>query len=141
MAKPGAPLLSKSTRFLVIDDLPTIRRLVHQQLSEIGFNEILEAGDGEEAWKILSKDDAQANKIQFVIADWNMPKLSGLELLNRTREVSWGKELPFILLTSENSREQVSAAVIAGVSQYIIKPFSRQVLMIKLVEAWKKHNP
>lgn len=96
--------------------------------------------DGLNAWHLLSKDGNSSAGIDFIIADWNMPKLSGLELLERTRATKWGANLPIILLTSESDRELVTAAILAGVSQYIVKPYTAQNLASKIEEAWEKHK-
>ncbi len=127
-------------KFLIIDDLPTIRRLLRSQLHDLGFKNIMDLPDGLNAWNLLSKDGNKSAQIDFIIADWNMPKLTGLELLERLRATSWGVNLPIILLTSESDRELVSAAIMAGVSQYIVKPYTAQNLASKITEAWKKHN-
>ena len=134
-------MLTKNTKFLIIDDLQTIRRLLRTSLTELGFKNIVDAPDGLEAWNLLNKDGNITAKVDFVIADFNMPRLNGLDLLERIRGTSWGKNMPVIILTSERDRELVSASIIAGVSQYIIKPYTGEILVTKINEAWKKHNP
>ena len=130
-----------NTRVLVIDDMASIRDLVKNQLRLLNFTEIMEAEDGEQAWGILENQYAQANPIELVISDWNMPKMKGLELLKKVRSNSTFVKLPFILLTSEAEREQVTEAVMAGVSQYIVKPFSGKVFEEKMKTAYQKHFP
>lgn len=128
-----------NTRILVIDDMASIRDLVKNQLRVMNFTEILEAEDGLEGWSIIENQYAQANPIELVISDWNMPKMKGLELLKKVRSNPTFVQLPFILLTSEAEREQVTEAVMAGVSQYIVKPFSGKVFEEKLKTAYQKH--
>ncbi|MBL7545885.1 MAG: response regulator [Bdellovibrionaceae bacterium] len=128
-----------NTRVLVIDDMVSIRDLVKNQLRLMNFTEIMEAEDGVEGWAIIENQYAQANPIELVISDWNMPKMKGLELLKKVRANSTFVQLPFILLTSEAEREQVTEAVMAGVSQYIVKPFSGKVFEEKLKTAYQKH--
>ncbi|UOF01695.1 response regulator [Bdellovibrio reynosensis] len=128
------------TRILVIDDMPSIRDLVKNTLKGMGFKNILEAGDGEEGLKILLQNNSAGNNIQLVISDWNMPKMKGLELLKQVRATAEWSNLPFVLLTSESERDQVTEAVLAGVSQYIVKPFSAKIFEDKLKAAYQKHN-
>ncbi|HRO66706.1 MAG TPA: response regulator [Pseudobdellovibrionaceae bacterium] len=128
------------TRILVIDDMPSIRDLVKNQLRAMGYKNIQEAADGEEGLKILVQGNANGQPLQLVISDWNMPKMKGLELLKQVRGVAEWQNLPFVLLTSESEREQVTEAVLAGVSQYIVKPFAAKVFEEKLKTVWAKHN-
>ncbi len=128
------------TRILVADDMPTIRELVKNQLKTLGFKTILEAADGEQAMQILISNNATGSPVQLVISDWNMPKMTGLEFLKQVRaSVEW-QNLPFILLTSESERDQVTEAILAGVSQYLVKPFAAKVFEEKLKGVWNKHH-
>lgn len=133
-------MFPKDTRILVIDDMPSIRDLVKSQLKSMGFQSIVEAQDGQEGLQILDKRLMDGEPIQLVISDWNMPKLKGLELLKKVRASAEFKELPFVLLTSEAEREQVTEAVLSGVSQYIVKPFSAKIFEDKLKTVWDKHK-
>tara|TARA_B110001454_G_scaffold219202_1_gene251949 strand:- start:29894 stop:30301 length:408 start_codon:yes stop_codon:yes gene_type:complete len=128
-----------NTRVLIVDDMASIRDLVRNQLKVMGFTEIVEAEDGVLAWTALENQYAQANPIELVISDWNMPNMKGLDLLKKVRSSQVFVQLPFILLTSEAEREQVTEAVMAGVSQYIVKPFSGKVFEEKLKTAYQKH--
>lgn len=128
------------TRILVIDDMPSIRDLVKNTLRAMGYKNIQEAGDGEEGLKILVQANNPGTSIQLVISDWNMPKMKGLELLKHVRGTQEWANLPFLLLTSESERDQVTEAVLAGVSQYIVKPFSAKIFEDKLKAAYAKHN-
>ena len=133
-------MFPKDTRILVIDDMPSIRDLVKSQLKSMGFQSIVEAQDGQEGLQILDKRLMDSEPIQLVISDWNMPKLKGLELLKKVRASAEFKDLPFVLLTSEAEREQVTEAVLSGVSQYIVKPFSAKIFEDKLKTVWDKHK-
>ena len=128
------------TRILIADDMPTIRELLKTQLKAIGFKTILEAADGELAMAVLIANQSQGTPIQLVISDWNMPKMTGLEFLKQVRaSVQWA-QLPFVLLTSEAERDQVTEAILAGVSQYVVKPFAAKTFEEKLKGVWAKHN-
>lgn len=133
-------MFPSDTRILVIDDMPSIRDLVKNTLKAMGFKNIQEAGDGEEGLKVLLSANASGYPIQLVISDWNMPKMKGLDLLKQIRSTVEFANLPFVLLTSESERDQVTEAVLAGVSQYIVKPFSAKIFEDKLKVAYSKHN-
>jgi two-component system chemotaxis response regulator CheY len=128
------------TRILVVDDMPSIRDLVKNHLKAMGFKHIQEAGDGEEALRILIQSNTPSNNIQLVISDWNMPHMKGIDFLKHVRATAEWANLPFVLLTSEAERDQVTEAVLAGASQYIVKPFSAKIFEDKLKTAYLKHH-
>jgi two-component system chemotaxis response regulator CheY len=129
-----------STRILIADDMPTIRDLVKNQLKAMGFKNIIEAADGEQALNLLIQYNTPNSAIELVISDWNMPKMTGLEFLKQVRASDEWANLPFVLLTSESERDQVTEAILAGVSQYIVKPFAAKAFEEKLKGVWAKHN-
>ena len=135
-----SPMFPPDTRILVIDDMPSIRDLVKNTLKAMGYSNLKEAADGEEGLKVLMQSNVPGMSIQLVISDWNMPNMKGLELLKHVRSTIEWANLPFVLLTSESERDQVTEAVLAGVSQYIVKPFSAKIFEDKLKAAWQKHN-
>ncbi len=113
-------------KFLVVDDSATMRRIVINSLQRIGFTDTLEAADGKEA---LERFDPS---VQFVITDWNMPNLSGLDLSRALRSRPDGAGVPILMVTTRSVREDILAAVEAGVNNYIVKPFTPQVLKEKI---------
>jgi len=113
-------------RFLVVDDSATMRRIVVNSLSRIGFADCVEAGDGAEALAVF---DAS---VDFVITDWNMPNVSGLEFVKALRARDDGKKVPILMVTTRSVREDIVQAAQAGVSNYIVKPFTPQVLKEKI---------
>jgi two-component system, chemotaxis family, chemotaxis protein CheY len=113
-------------KFLVVDDSATMRRIVINSLQRIGFSEVVEAGDGREA---LDQFDAS---VKFVITDWNMPTMSGIDLARALRARDDGKTVPILMVTTRSVREDIVAAVEAGVNNYIVKPFTPQVLKEKI---------
>jgi two-component system chemotaxis response regulator CheY len=113
-------------KFLVVDDSATMRRIVINSLQRIGFNEVVEAADGREA---LDQFDAS---VKFVITDWNMPNMSGIDLARSLRARDDGKTVPILMVTTRSVREDIVAAVEAGVNNYIVKPFTPQVLKEKI---------
>jgi two-component system chemotaxis response regulator CheY len=111
-------MTDSSLNILVVDDFATMRQIVRKALKQLGYNHIFEADDGTSALEVLKKE-----KIQFIIADWNMPQMPGIELL---------KSLPFLMITAEGQRGYVLEAVKHKVSNYIVKPFTPEVLREKI---------
>ncbi len=131
-------MFPKSTRILIVDDMPAIRELLRSYLKELGYLDVMEASNGREAIQELIKSQAQGSLIHLVIADWNMPEMDGLALLKEVRESEHWSEMPFILLTSESEKSLVTQAIMAGVSQYIVKPFSQKIVAAKMQAVWEK---
>lgn len=119
----------KDMKVLVVDDFATMRRIVKNILRELDFKDILEAENGAAAIKILESQD-----IDLIVSDWNMPKMTGLELLKWVRANEKTKDLPFLMVTAEAQKENVVEAVKAKVSNYIVKPFTAAVLAEKLAK-------
>jgi two-component system chemotaxis response regulator CheY len=119
--------VNKNLKILVVDDFATMRKVIRNLLKQGGFENIVEAEDGVAALKVL-----QSQKVDFIISDWNMPNMSGLELLKAVRGADDLKELPFLMVTAEALKDNVVAAVKAGVSNYIVKPFTAEVLNEKI---------
>lgn len=113
-------------KFLVVDDSATMRRIVVNSLQRIGFTDIVEAGDGREA---LDRFDTS---VGFVITDWNMPSLGGLDLARELRARPDGRAVPILMVTTRSVREDILAAIEAGVNSYIVKPFTPAVLKEKI---------
>lgn len=114
-------------RVLIVDDFSTMRRIVRNILRQIGLNNVVEADDGTTAWDILNRE-----KIDFVVSDWNMPKMTGIELLRKVRSSEEFAELPFLMVTAEAQQENIIEAVQAKVSNYIVKPFTADTLQQKI---------
>jgi two-component system chemotaxis response regulator CheY len=113
-------------KFLVVDDSVTMRRIIVNSLQRIGYSETVEAGDGQEA---LNAFDAS---IQFIITDWNMPNMNGIDFARAMRSRPDGKQVPILMVTTRSMREDILAAVEAGVNNYILKPFTPPVLKEKI---------
>lgn len=112
-------------RFLVVDDSATMRRIVVNSLQRVGFTEVVEAADGADALEKLSG-------IDFLITDWNMPKVSGAELTRAVRARDDCRSLPIIMVTARSVRDDILTAMEAGVDSYVVKPFTPQVLREKI---------
>ncbi|MEY4066741.1 MAG: hypothetical protein RIR26_2949 [Pseudomonadota bacterium] len=121
-------LPSNDISILVVDDFPTMRKIVRQVLRQLGFLNIHEAEDGESALAVL-RENAH---IQFVISDWNMPKMNGIELLRTVRADSTLSKVPFLMVTAEADKSCIVEAVKSGVNGYIVKPFNASTLKEKM---------
>lgn len=120
-------LSNKKNNFLIVDDHPAIRHVIKSNLLEMGFDNVIEAYDGADA--LLKVRD---NSIDFIVSDWSMPTLSGLELLEKLRRHPKYQKIPFMMVTAETDRESVKIAVAAGVDQFLIKPFSLAMFRTKI---------
>ena len=116
-----------SVKILIVDDFATMRRIMKNILKQIGFTNIIEADDGTTALEELKK-----HTVDLIISDWNMPKMTGLELLKAVRGQEELKSLPFLMVTAEAQKQTVIDAVQAGVSNYVVKPFTAEAISEKL---------
>ncbi|MBU8850146.1 MAG: response regulator [Desulfobacterales bacterium] len=125
--------VDKNIKILLVDDFATMRKVIKNLLKQSGYNNIVEAEDGVDALKVLKSE-----KVDFVISDWNMPNMTGIELLKAVRADSDLSGLPFLMVTAEGLKENVVVAVKAGVSNYIVKPFTAEVLNEKIKKIIEK---
>jgi len=126
-------MADKNLRILVVDDFPTMRRIVRSLLKELGFTNVEEAEDGQDALNKL-----QAGGFQFVVSDWNMPNLDGLEMLRQIRADAALAALPVLMITAEAKKENIIAAAQAGANGYVVKPFTAATLEEKLNKIFEK---
>ncbi len=125
-------MLDPNIDVLVVDDAPTMRRIVRSLLRELGLKNVREAEDGNGALEAL-----KTKKADLVISDWNMPNMNGIELLRAIRGDGAIKDLPVLMVTAESKKENIMEAVQAGVNNYIVKPFNAQTLEEKLNKIFK----
>lgn len=123
-------------KFLIVDDFPTMRRITKTLLKQLGYGNMIEAEDGKQALDLLKQDAS----IEFIVSDWNMPNMTGLELLQAVRAEEKLKRLPFLMVTAEAEQDNIMAAVKSGVSNYIVKPFTAQTLQEKLIKIFAAHG-
>ncbi|RYZ55371.1 MAG: response regulator [Proteobacteria bacterium] len=121
-------ILKPDLKILIVDDFPTMRRIVKTLMKQNGYTNFTEAEDGEQALRMLNAE----MDYEMVVSDWNMPNMTGLELLKAVRADAKLKHLPFLMVTAEAEKENIIEAVKAGVSNYIVKPFTGQALKDKL---------
>jgi two-component system chemotaxis response regulator CheY len=129
----GVSMIDFGMRVLVVDDFSTMRRIVKNTLRQIGFTNIEEAEDGQKAYDRLSVE-----KFEFVVSDWNMPNMTGIDLLRKVRATPQIKDIPFLMVTAEAKQENIVEAIKAGVSNYIVKPFTVATLDEKIKKIFKE---
>ena len=120
-------------KVLVVDDFSTMRRIVKNTLRQIGFTNIEEAEDGQRAY-----DRLIVERFDFVVSDWNMPNMTGIDLLRKVRATPQIKDIPFLMVTAEAKQENIVEAIKAGVSNYIVKPFTVATLDEKVKKIFKE---
>lgn len=132
-------MFPRNAKFLVVDDFATMRKIVEKMLNELGYANVEEAADGTTALAMLTKAAESEHPFEMVICDWNMPGLSGLEVLKVCRKDLKLKDVPFIMVTCESEQSNILEAAHLGVSDYAVKPFSSKVFETKIQKVWKKH--
>lgn len=125
--------MDKNLKILIVDDFSTMRRIVKNLLHDLGYTNTHEADDGKTAWPILL-----AGGYDFVVTDWNMPGMTGIDLLKAIRGEPKLKGLPVLMVTAESQRDQIIEAAKAGVNGYIIKPFTAVTLKEKLDKIFQR---
>ncbi|WP_459618373.1 chemotaxis response regulator CheY [Bordetella sp. 2513F-2] len=126
-------MVDKGLKILVVDDFPTMRRIVRNLLKELGFENVDEAEDG-----AMALEKLRTGGFQFVVSDWNMPNLDGLEMLKQIRLDPNLKSLPVLMVTAEAKKENIVAAAQAGANGYVVKPFTAATLEDKLNKIFEK---
>ncbi|PAV27356.1 chemotaxis response regulator CheY [Tamilnaduibacter salinus] len=125
--------MDKNMKILIVDDFSTMRRIIKNLLRDLGFTNTDEADDGKTALPML-----KGGGYDFLVTDWNMPGMSGLELLNEVRADDNLKTLPVLMVTAEAKRDQIVAAAQAGVNGYVVKPFTAAVLKEKIEKIFER---
>ena len=125
--------MDKNMKILVVDDFSTMRRIIKNLLKDLGFSNIQEADDGSTALPMLQQGD-----FDFVVTDWNMPGMQGIDLLRAIRADDKLKHLPVLMVTAEAKKEQIVAAAQAGVNGYVVKPFTAAILKEKLDKIFER---
>ena len=119
-------------KILIVDDMSTMRKIIKNMLTKMGCNDLTEAEDGAPAWEMIQKAHEEGQPFEFIVSDWNMPQMSGLDLLKNLRADERFKKLPFLMITAEAEQSNVVIAVKAGVSNFIVKPFAITTLKEKI---------
>ncbi len=126
-------VLDKNMKILVVDDFSTMRRIIKNLLKDLGFTNVQEADDGNTALPMLLQGD-----FDFVVTDWNMPGMQGIDLLRNIRANDKLKNIPVLMVTAEAKKEQIVAAAQAGVNGYVVKPFTAATLKEKLDKVFER---
>jgi two-component system, chemotaxis family, chemotaxis protein CheY len=125
--------MDSNMKILVVDDFSTMRRIVKNLLADLGYTNVAEADDGKTAWPMLQQGD-----FEFVVTDWNMPGMTGIDLLKHIRADARLASLPVLMVTAEAQRDQIIEAAKAGVNGYIIKPFTAVTLKEKIDKIFQR---
>ncbi len=133
-------MFSDSAKILVIDDAVTMRIMLKEYLTNLGYKNIFEARNVVEATETLARMEQEGAPVELVLCDMNMPGASGLDFLKMVRATPKGKNLPFLFITTEGQMRIVTEAVMAGVTSYLLKPVTQATLLEKMAEAYKKHH-
>jgi two-component system chemotaxis response regulator CheY len=128
-------MADKNLKILIVDDFSTMRRIVRNLLKELGFTNADEAEDG-----VVALQKLKSGSFQFVVSDWNMPNMTGIELLRAIRADAELKHLPVLMVTAEAKKENIIEAAQAGASGYVVKPFTAATLEEKLNKVFEKHG-
>jgi two-component system chemotaxis response regulator CheY len=128
-------MADKNLKILIVDDFSTMRRIVRNLLKELGFTNADEAEDG-----VVALQKLKTGGFQFVVSDWNMPNMTGIELLRAIRADADLKHLPVLMVTAEAKKENIIEAAQAGASGYVVKPFTAATLEEKLNKVFEKHG-
>ena len=124
--------INPNMKTIVIDDMMTMRKIITKMLKQIGFTNVSEADDGATAWPMIQQAQESGEPFEFIVSDWNMPKMSGLDLLIKIRETEGIKDTPFLMVTAEAEQSNVVKVVQAGVSNFVVKPFKPDTLKEKI---------
>jgi two-component system chemotaxis response regulator CheY len=133
-------MFSPDSKFIVVDDFATMRKIIKKVLSELGYTNIDEAEDGDKALPMIQESAKTGKPYQCIISDWNMPNMEGIDLLKACKADGSLKDIPFMLVTAEGEQKQIIEAAKAGVSDYVVKPFNAQTLKEKLEKVYQRHN-
>jgi two-component system chemotaxis response regulator CheY len=125
-------MFKPTMKILVVDDMSTMRKIIKKSLNQFGFTNISEADDGVPANKMIQDAAKTPEPFEFIISDWNMPGMTGIDLLKQVRSNEATKKLPFLMVTAESEQSNVVTAIKAGVSNYIVKPFTPDALKAKI---------
>jgi len=125
--------LKKDVKILVVDDFSTMRRIIKNLLRDLGFTNVEEADDGKTALPIL-----KTGRIDFLVTDWNMPGMTGIDLVKTVRADANLAHIPILMVTAEAKREQIIAAAQAGVNGYVVKPFTAATLKEKIEKIFER---
>ena len=127
--------MNKDMKILIVDDFSTMRRIIKNLLRDLGFTNVKEADDGVTALPMLHSEH-----FDFLVTDWNMPGMSGIDLLRQVRADERLKGMPVLMVTAEAKRDQIIEAAQAGVNGYVVKPFTAQVLKEKMEKIFERVN-
>jgi len=129
--------LNPNMKVIVIDDMMTMRKILIKMMQGMGFKNLEQADDGATAWPMIEAAFKSGEPYDFIVSDWNMPQMSGLDLLKKVRSTEEIKTTPFLMVTAEAEQANVVKVVQAGVSNFVVKPFNQETLKHKIAQVFK----
>ena len=129
--------LDPNFKILVVDDMDTMRKIIRNMLKIMDCEEVYEADDGQTAWEMIEQACESGNPFDFIITDWNMPRMNGMTLLKKLKADERFQDLPLLLVTGESEQGKIVSAVKEGVSNFIIKPFDIDIFQTKIDSIFK----
>ena len=123
---------------LLVDDMAVMRKIYKKVLTEMGFENFFEADDGIPAWKIIEEQEQKNRPIEFIVSDWNMPGMQGIDLLKKVRGNKQHKDIPFLMVTAENEPNNIKIALQAGVNNFVAKPFKPEDFKNRIISIFNK---
>ncbi len=129
--------LKQDAKIIIIDDMQTMRKIIKNMLLKMGHKNLEEADDGIPGWEMIQNAHESGKPYDLIISDWNMPGMTGIDLLKKIRSTDAYKKMPFLMVTAEAEQQNVIIAVKAGVSNFIVKPFSAVQLQDKIDKIFK----
>lgn len=130
-------MFALDTKILVVDDMKTMRMFITRVCKDLGFTDITEANDGDQAWALINAGEKQFG---LIISDWNMPNVSGLDLLKNIRNDARFAKTPFLMVTAESEQEKANEAVEAGIDGFVLKPLDKDRLIENIEQVYKKYS-
>ncbi len=131
-------MFAPDTRIIVVDDMRTMRTIIRKVLTGMGFSNVVDVEDGAKAWNAIKEAEAMREPFQLIVSDWTMPNLSGLDLLKKVRADAVLAKTPFLMVTAESDAAQVKEAILAGVNNYVTKPFTPDSIKLKIQAIYDK---
>lgn len=129
-----------NAEILIVDDMQSLREQLRGILTKNGYTNVSEAADGQQAQQLISTLRSQGKTLNLIICDWNMPMVNGYDLLVFVRAFDDIKNTPFIMITTENERDKVLKAILAGIDHFMLKPIVEETLLEKMKFVWAKRN-
>jgi two-component system chemotaxis response regulator CheY len=132
--------LAPTLKILIVDDMPSLRKVMRVTLASIGLKNVLEAEDGDQAWDVIQAEAKGNDPFELIISDINMPKCNGITLLKMVRASETFKDIPVLMVTTESEKDAIMSAIGEGANNYILKPYTKEIVKEKLVAIFSNYS-